>query len=59
MLVKLFDWMRLFDNTSFYILLLQETLIDIGPFMLLFGLSLTMFGAPLTMLSFTGDSVLT
>ena len=51
LLFKTFDWMRLFDGTSFYILLIKETLIDIKDFSLLFAMSLIMFGAPLIMLS--------
>ena len=50
-LLKAFDWMRLFDESSFYILLLKETIGDIKYFMILFMLSLFMFGVPLALLS--------
>ena len=55
LLFKTFDWMRLFDGTSFYILLIKETLMDIKDFSLLFAMSLMMFGAPLIMLSFNSS----
>ena len=61
LLLKTFDWMRLFDGTAFYVLLIKETLRDIKGFLLLFVLSLVMFGAPLIMLSLNssdaGDDV--
>ena len=50
MMVKALDWMRLFDKTAFYILLILETLKDIAGFLLLFFMSLMMFGIPMTML---------
>ena len=50
LIMKVYDWMRLFERTSFYILLIQETISDIRSFMLLFILGLLMFGMPLTML---------
>ena len=48
---KLVDWLRLFEKTSFYVLLVVETVIDIGPFMLLFFTALMMFGMPVLMLN--------
>ena len=41
---KFFEWLRLFDNTSFYIKLLIATFLDIRPFMVLFFGSLLTFG---------------
>lgn len=29
LMIKLYDWLRLFDGTSFYILLIAETMKDI------------------------------
>ena len=34
--VKMFDWLRLFDATSFYIKLIIQTIKDIMPFMAIF-----------------------
>ena len=48
---KAFDWLRLFDETSFYILLIEATIADIGPFMTLFTVSLFMFAFPLLILN--------
>ena len=41
---KFFEWLRLFDNTSFYIKLLIATFTDIKPFMVLFFGCLFTFG---------------
>jgi len=51
MLFKLFDLLRLFDSTSFYVHLILETLKDISAFLLLLFLSLVMFGIPLMILN--------
>ena len=48
--VKLFDWLRLFDSTAFYVSLLKRTLIDISDFMMLFFVALAMFGSVMYML---------
>ena len=42
--------MRLFDETSFYVLLIKTTLDDIGYFILLLIIALLMFGVPVLML---------
>ena len=47
---KGYDWMRLFEKTSFYILLIEETIVDVSPFLLLLVISLLMFGFPMIML---------
>lgn len=47
----MFDWLRLFDKTSFFIKLIGETLVDILPFMILLVTSLMMFGVPVAMLN--------
>ena len=49
-LIKLFDWLRLFEDTAFYVLLVGETLYDIRYFLLLLLITLMMFGVPLLML---------
>ena len=51
MFVKVLDWMRLFDQTSFYILLIKQTVRDISAFFLLLIISLLMFGIPMIMLN--------
>ena len=48
--LKIFDWLRLFEETAFYVLLVQETLWDIRFFMLLLLTTLLMFGVPLVLL---------
>ena len=50
-LVKAMDWMRLFDQTSFYILLIGQTLNDVFAFLILIIMSLLMFGFPMIMLN--------
>ena len=47
---KCFDWLRVFEDTSFLIKLIVETMKDIVPFMALFMVSLTMFALPHTIL---------
>ena len=51
MFVKVLDWMRLFDQTSFYILLIKQTIKDIAAFLGLLFISLLMFGIPMIMLN--------
>ena len=52
MLLNAFNWLRIFDTTGFYIKLLEETIFDILPFILIFVLSLMMFGFTFYMLNF-------
>lgn len=42
--LKVLDWLRLFEKTSFYIKLITETIYDIGYFMIIFVAALCMFG---------------
>ena len=49
-LAKLFDWLRLFEKTGFYVKLVGETLNDIKYFILLLLTTLVMFGVPVVML---------
>ena len=53
--VKLFDWLRLFEGTAFYILLVGETFKDIQAFMILLICTLLSFGVPLYMLNMNRD----
>ena len=48
--MKLFDWLRLFEQTAFYVLLIGETIYDIRYFVLLLLTTLVMFGIPLVIL---------
>ena len=50
LMIKFYDWLRLFESTAFYITLIEYTLKDIKPFMLLFLICMMIFGIPLVML---------
>ena len=50
-LAKIFDWLRLFEQTAFYILLMTETLKDVSSFLILLLTALMMFGVPMIMLN--------
>ena len=54
-LLKLFDWLRLFEDVAFYVLLVEETIYDIRHFVMLLLTTLMMFGVPLIMLQPNGD----
>ena len=49
--IKIFDWLRLFDGTAFYIRLIIETLIDITAFLLILVITLLTFGIPMHLLN--------
>ena len=51
LLIKVYDWLRLFENTGFYILLLEETIRDVISFLILIITALLMFGMPMIMLN--------
>ena len=53
--MKLFDWLRLFEKTGFYVKLVGETLNDIKYFILLLLTTLIMFGVPVIMLDASSD----
>ena len=53
--LKFFDWLRLFDRTSFYINLIGMTLMEIGFFMILLIASMLMFGLPLMLLNLNSE----
>ena len=48
--LKTFDWLRLFDQTSFFVSLIFETFIDIGYFSLIFLMILMIVGLSMYML---------
>lgn len=50
-MLKVFDWLRLLEKTSFFIFLLERTLIDSFYFLLLFAVALAMFGFPMFILN--------
>ena len=50
-LVKIFDWLRLFEDTAFYVKLLVNTFEEIGYFLSLIILAMISFGVPLIILS--------
>ena len=49
------DWLRLFDNTSFYVTLILKTLIDIVYFLLIILLLLVYIGNAMYMLHLNAD----
>lgn len=51
LLIKVFDWLRLFEKTAFYILLVEETMRDVSSFLILLLTALMMFGVPMIMLN--------
>ena len=53
--IKVLDWLRLFEKTSFYIKLIIETIYDIGYFMIIFAAALFMFGNTMYMLELNKD----
>lgn len=48
--IKVLDWCKLFQKTSFFIRLINETIYDIRYFMVIFVIALAMFGMPMYML---------
>ena len=53
--LKFFDWLRLFDRTSFYINLIGMTLSEIKFFLILLIASMLMFGLPLMLLELNSN----
>jgi hypothetical protein len=49
--IKVLDWLKLFQPTSFFIRLISETLTDIRYFSLIFLVALYMFGTPMYILN--------
>lgn len=48
---KMFEWMRMFDATSFYVKLIMVTVYDIIPFFAIFPIFLMTFGTSMYILS--------
>ncbi len=48
---KIFDWFRLFEKTTFIIILVKQTVIDIGQFMVIIFFAWLMFGFPMVILN--------
>jgi len=46
----LLEWLRLFDSTAFYIRLVQEAVSDIIYFMVVFLVTIFLFGVPVALL---------
>ena len=44
------DWLRLFDNTNFYVTLIIKTILDIGYFSMILGFVLYYIGAAVYMI---------
>ena len=55
LMIKLMDWMRLFDATAFYVHLIVQTFKDIRAFFLLLMITLMLFGTPMTILDYNRD----
>lgn len=49
-MAKIYDWLNLFETTSFYVKLVELTISGIFEFMILFIVALITFGVPLSML---------
>ena len=47
---KIFDWLRLFEPTSFYMRLVYQTFLDMWSFVLIFIVGLGMVGSSMFML---------
>ena len=56
LMLKVFDWLRLFEQTAFYIKLMQETLKDIRAFLILILTALATFGIPMIILNLNLDA---
>ena len=52
---QIFNWLRLFEGTAFYIMLLVDTLRDVQAFLVLIVASLTWSGLPMVMLNLNRD----
>ena len=55
LMAKVFDWLRLFESTAEYVLLIQETIMDTGVFIILIFFALMMFGIPMIILNENRD----
>jgi len=48
--VKVFDWLRLFENTAFYMRLIRQTFIDMWSFVIIYAAGLAMVGCSMYVL---------
>ena len=55
LLLNVYDWLRLFESTAFFVTLVEKTLKDIKWFMLLFFLALLVFGVPYALINLNRD----
>ena len=55
MMIKLFDWMRLFSKTAHYIILIKETLRDSWSFLIILIANLMLFGVPMHIIDFNRE----
>ena len=55
-LCMLVNWLRLFDFSAFYVLLIIVTIKDVSPFLGLLLTALMMFGVPIVMLDASSSS---
>ena len=51
LMVQLYNWLRLFDKTAFFVRLITQTIYKIRYFLLLFVVALALFGLPLHLLN--------
>ena len=56
LLIKVYDWLRLFQPTAYLILLVGRILHDVRWFMLLFVVAMLIFGIPLSMLNLNREN---
>ena len=49
-IAKTYDWLKLFEGTAFYILLIERTVYSIKDFLTPFWIALVMFGMPMVIL---------
>ena len=56
MWMKMFDWLRMFDNASKYVSLIYHTISDILPFFGIFLIFLYTFGSAMFILDSKSDS---
>jgi len=52
----LLEWLRLFDGTAFYIKLIQEAIADIAYFMIIFLVTIFLFGVPTALIALNWGS---
>ena len=52
----MYDWLRLFEATAFFVLLVSSTLIAVLPFMILLAVALFMYSVPMSILNMNNMS---